>query len=42
MQLDRSCTGTGFTKLFWLNMSGNAVQELVMQVDTSNIGKGFT
>ncbi len=24
----QSCTGTGFTKLFWLNMSGNPVQDL--------------
>jgi len=40
--VDRSCTGTAFTKLLWLNMSGNPVQDLVMQVDRSCTGTGFT
>jgi hypothetical protein len=38
----QSYTGTGFTKLFWLNMTGNPVQNLVMQVDRSCNGTGFT
>ncbi len=41
MQVDRSCTETGFTKFFWQNMSGNPVQDLVMQVDRSCTGTGF-
>jgi hypothetical protein len=38
MQVKRCCTGTGFTKLFCLNMTGNPVQDLVMQVDRSCTG----
>ncbi len=41
MQVDRSCIGTGFTTLFWLNMSGNPVQDLVMQVENPALEKIF-